>query len=82
MELIDILKYKDLQNEIEDLVRAYYQQYMSRPYAEYCRWDWSVESDKIRIIYKYLDYRDQWECDDCCITIEELVNFSKNRIEN
>lgn len=75
----NILKCKELQNQLGELIKKYYNEYLKNLCEEFSGWRWSSEnSNEIIIIYRYLNYFDDWDEDETYVTVEELSNFKPN----
>ena len=81
LTLADIKTYQDITNKIDTLVRAYYNEFIQCDDTyELNRWE--ILNDKqIRIIYSYIDYLDNSECNDIILTIDEF-NSDMEEFEN
>lgn len=77
MEISDIIKYRELQEELNELVERYFDSLQN--YGEtYLDWHWSSEPNTITIVYGFWNYHDEWDQDEYHVTFDELINFSKN----
>ena len=77
MEISDIIKCKEIQAELDELVMRYFDSLNN--YGEtYHGWRWSPEPNTITILYGFWNYHDEWDQDEHYVTFEELINFSKN----
>lgn len=75
----NILKCKELQKQLNELIEKYYNEYLKNPHEEFSDWRWSSENpNEIIIINNFLNMYDEWDCDEYYVTIEELSNFKPN----
>lgn len=78
----EIRKCKELMHELNALVKKYYNKCLKNPDEEYSDWRWSSEDpNKIIITYSFLNYLDEYDCDEYEVTFEELSNFKLNMKE-
>ena len=74
----DIIKYKELQKQLNELIEKYYEEYYACPYKEYEGWYWAKDSNKIIISCIFWNMYDERDCDEYEVTFEELSNFKPN----
>lgn len=74
----EILKYKYLQKQLNELIEKYYEEYYAYPYQKYEGWRWAKNSNKIIIVYSFWNMHDEHERDEYEVTFEELSNFKPN----
>jgi hypothetical protein len=74
----DILKCKELQKQLSELIKKYYEEYYAFPYQKYEGWSWAKNFNKIIISYSFWNMYDEYEYDEYEVTFEELSNFKPN----
>lgn len=69
----DIQKYIELGNKIDTIVKRYYNENIYYKYGNYEFIDWElIDTNTIRILYAFEDFRDKRCCDERTLTLEEL----------
>lgn len=77
----DIIKCKELQKQLSELIEKYYEEYYADSYQKYEGWHWVENSNKIIISYSFWDMWDicdERNYDEYEVTFEELSNFKPN----
>ena len=81
LTLADIKTYIDITDKIDTLVQTYYDEFIQCDDTyELNRWE-ILNDNQIRIIYSYIDYLDNSECNDIILTIDEF-NSDMEEFEN
>ena len=78
----DIIKYKEIEHELNTLINNYYNEYLKQPHEDYIDWKWSSENlNEIIIIYGFQNYNFERDYDEYPVQFEELVNFKPNNYD-
>jgi hypothetical protein len=78
----DIIKYKEIEYELNTLINNYYDEYLKQPYEDYIDWKWSSENpNEIIIIYGFQNYNFERDYDEYPVQFKELVNFKPNNYD-
>ena len=73
-----IIKCKELQKQLSELIEKYYEEYYADSYQKYEGWRFVENSNKIIISYSFWDICDERNYDEYEVTFEELSNFKPN----
>ena len=78
IEIQDFTILRSLQDRIDCVIKAYFEDKLKNPYEDYCGWDWDEDDGWIKIDYGYQTRSGDYDIGERYAKLDEIVEFSKH----